>query len=83
MNARDLKDSSAGRTAILMVHFGTTIDETRELTIDALNEKVKATFPGITVEEAYTSRIIINRLEKRGIKKNTLTEALLRLAAEG
>ena len=83
VNAGDLKDSTAGRTAILMVHFGTTIDETRELTIDALNEKVKATFPGITVEEAYTSRIIINRLEKRGIKKNTPTEALLRLAAEG
>ncbi|MDE5646604.1 MAG: sirohydrochlorin cobaltochelatase [Muribaculaceae bacterium] len=53
VNAGDLKDSPAGRTAILMVHFGTTIDETRELTIETLNEKVKATFPGITVEEAY------------------------------
>ncbi len=83
MNAQDIDKSNIGKSAILMVHFGTTIDETRKVTIDALNEKVKATFPEVTVVEAYTSRIIINRLAKRGIKKNTPKEALLRLAAEG
>ena len=83
MNAQDIDKSNIRKSAILMVHFGTTIDETRKVTIDALNEKVKATFPEVTVVEAYTSRIIINRLAKRGIKKNTPKEALLRLAAEG
>ncbi len=83
VNAQNLLNSDSGKTAILMVHFGTTVDETRAATIDALNDKVKSTFPGITVEEAYTSRIIINRLAKRGIQKNTPKEALLRLAADG
>lgn len=71
------------KTAILMVHFGTTYDDTRSATIDAINEKAKEHFPDITVTEAYTSRIIINRLQKRGIKKQTPQEALLRLAADG
>ena len=83
VNAQNLLNSESGKTAILMVHFGTTVDETRAATIDALNDKVKSTFPGITVKEAYTSRIIINRLAKRGIQKNTPKEALLQLAADG
>ncbi|MEE1215837.1 MAG: hypothetical protein U0L04_12750, partial [Bacteroidaceae bacterium] len=32
-----LTDDEAGRTALLMVHFGTTHDDTRQLTIDAVN----------------------------------------------
>ncbi|MCM1076735.1 MAG: sirohydrochlorin cobaltochelatase [Bacteroides sp.] len=69
--------------AILMAHFGTTYDDTRALTIDALNEKVKTDFPDMDVFEAYTSRIIISRLKKRGIVKSTPREMLLKLAAEG
>lgn len=83
VNAQNLMTSAPGKTAILMVHFGTTVDETREITIDAINEKVKRAFPEITVAEAYTSRIIIDRLAKRGIKKATPKEVLLRLAADG
>lgn len=71
------------KTAILMVHFGTTFDDTRTLTIDAINEKAQQTFPDVKVVEAYSSRIIINRLKKRGIYKPTPQEALLRLAADG
>ncbi|WP_301710654.1 sirohydrochlorin cobaltochelatase [uncultured Duncaniella sp.] len=83
LNAQDLNVLPNNKVAILMVHFGTTFDDTRALTIDAINEKARQTFPGIRIEEAYTSRIIINRLEKRGIKKSTPQEALLRLAADG
>lgn len=71
------------KTAILMVHFGTTYDDTRALTIDAVNEKAQKAFPDVKVVEAYTSRIIINRLNKRGITKATPKEALLRLASDG
>lgn len=71
------------KTAILMVHFGTTFDDTRALTIEAINDKAKEQFPGITVAEAYTSRIIISRMKKRGVVKQTPQEALLRLAADG
>ena len=71
------------KTAILMVHFGTSFDDTRKLTIDAINEKAQQAFPGFKVVEAYTSRIIINKLKKRGVYKPTPQEALLRLAADG
>ncbi|MDE7190706.1 MAG: sirohydrochlorin cobaltochelatase [Muribaculaceae bacterium] len=83
VRAQNLTNDDIGKTAILMVHFGTTVDETREVTIDAINDKVKASFPDITVVEAYTSRIIINRLAKRGVMKDTPEKALLRLAADG
>ena len=81
--ARSFDKEQKDKTAILMVHFGTTYDDTRSLTIDAINEKVKRQFPDIKVMEAYTSRIVINRLKKRGISKPTPKEALLRLAADG
>lgn len=71
------------KIAILMVHFGTTFDDTRAVTIDAINQKAQQEFPGIKVVEAYTSRIVINRLQKRGITKSTPQQALLRLAADG
>ncbi|MBR0314555.1 MAG: sirohydrochlorin cobaltochelatase [Bacteroidales bacterium] len=72
-----------GKTAILMVHFGTTHDDTRALTIDAINQKVKDSFPECDVFEAYTSRIIIKRLKERGIEKQTPSQVMERLIAEG
>lgn len=83
MQAQDFSMPDGKKTAILMVHFGTTYDDTRALTIDAVNEKAQKAFPDVKVVEAYTSRIIINRLNKRGITKATPKEALLRLASDG
>ncbi len=47
LNAQDLNVLPNNKVAILMVHFGTTFDDTRALTIDAINEKARQTFPGI------------------------------------
>lgn len=52
------------KAALLMVHFGTTHDDTRQLTIDAINQKAKELFPEFEIREAYTSRIIMARLPK-------------------
>lgn len=71
------------RVALLMVHFGTTYDHTRALTIDAINSKLKQIFKNADVFEAYTSRIVIKRLKERGIIKQTPIEVLLRLKSEG
>ena len=70
-------------TALLMVHFGTTYDETRAKTIDAINEKAVKAFPQLKVREAYTSRIVMKRLAQRGIRKDTPVDALLKLCSEG
>ncbi len=72
-----------GKQAILMVHFGTTHDDTRALTIDAINGKVKEAFPQYDVFEAYTSRIIIKKLKERGIAKMTPGQALQMLHEKG
>jgi len=78
------KSMKAGdKAAILMVHFGTTHEDTRAVTIDAMNDKVKKQFPETTVREAYTSRIIIKRLNERGIKKENPLNALKQLHADG
>ncbi|WP_456088533.1 sirohydrochlorin cobaltochelatase [Parabacteroides sp.] len=71
------------KAAVLVVHFGTTHDDTRALTIDAINKKMADAFPGIEVREAWTSRIIAFRLKTRGIHKSNPEEALARLKAEG
>lgn len=71
------------KAAILMVHFGTTYDDTRALTIDRINEKVQKEFKNVDVREAYTSRIIMRRLKDRGIVKLNPQEVLDQLKAEG
>lgn len=77
------KLDNGDKAALLMVHFGTTFDDTRTATINAINEKAAREFPDMKVMEAYTSRIIISRLAKRGIYKPTPQQALLKLAADG
>lgn len=69
--------------ALLMVHFGTTYDDTRQKTIDAINQKAREQFPKMAVREAYTSRIVMKRLAQRGVVKDTPVEAMLRLRGEG
>ena len=71
------------KAALLMVHFGPTHDDTRALTIDAINAKAQAAFPELKFQEAYTSRIIIRRLKERGITKLTPLDAMLKLRSEG
>lgn len=71
------------KAALLMVHFGTSYDEARAATIDAINAKAKAAFPQLEVREAYTSRIVIRILGKRGIVKPNPPDALLNLRSEG
>jgi sirohydrochlorin cobaltochelatase len=71
------------KLAVLMVHFGTTHDDTRAQTIDAVNAKIKSAYPDAEIREAYTSRIIIRRLKTKGIVKLTPMEALQQLHADG
>ncbi|MCF2592752.1 sirohydrochlorin cobaltochelatase [Bacteroides caecigallinarum] len=74
---------SGDKIALLMVHFGTTHEDTRALTIDAINQKAKEQFPQMEIREAYTSRIIMRILNKRGVRKLNPVEVLAQLKAEG
>ncbi|MFR9615386.1 MAG: sirohydrochlorin cobaltochelatase [Rikenellaceae bacterium] len=75
--------SSDDRVAILMVHFGTSHPDTRTKTIDALNKLVAEKYPNIEQREAWTSRMVINIVAKRGEKIYNPAEALERLKEDG
>ena len=70
-------------SALLMVHFGTTYDDTRAKTIDAINERARQACPGYELAEAYTSAVVMKRLARRGVVKPSVTDALLQLRAKG
>lgn len=78
------QDAQKGdKVAVVMIHFGTTHDDTRAKTIDVLNNDIKKAFPEWDFYEAYTSRIIIRRLAKRGVVKRTPAEVYQDLIAKG
>ena len=70
--------------AIVIMSFGTTYKETRAKTIDATVAAIQAAHPGVKVVTAFTSHIIIDRIQaKEGIKYPTPEEALAQLKEEG
>ncbi len=72
------------KDAIVVMSFGTTYKETREKTIDATVNAIKAAHPGVKVVTAFTSHIIIDRIKaNEGITYPTPEEALKQLKAEG
>lgn len=71
------------KAALVMVHFGTTHDDTREKTIHAINRKAQEAFPDMDHYEAYTSRIVIRLLKQRGVEKQTPSEVLKQLKKAG
>ncbi|MFI3317110.1 MAG: sirohydrochlorin cobaltochelatase [Rikenellaceae bacterium] len=75
--------TSGDKVAILMVHFGTSHNDTRAKTIEALNEMVKDRYPHIEQREAWTSRIVIGIMEKRGEKILNPRQALAQLRDDG
>ena len=66
--------------AVLMVHFGTTYDETRAKTLDALNESVRQAFPQVDVKEAHVLIQSSNIIE--GIEMNNLRNEAAAMQAQ-
>lgn len=72
------------KKAILVVSFGTTHEDTRKVTIDAIEEKIKNTFEGYDIRRAFTSHIILKVLKNRdNLNVDTPEEALEKLKNEG
>ena len=75
------KDS---RPVILVTSFGTTYENTRSVTIGAIESAIAERFPEYEVRRAFTSNNIRRiLLERDGIKTDSVPEALEKLAAEG
>ena len=81
--ATTAQTSDKHKKAVLLVHYGTNNDQSRAKTIDVINQKMAEAMPQTVVCEAYSSKMVIASLKKRGIQKNTISEALRQLYAKG
>lgn len=74
----------ADKDAIVVMSFGTTYKESRVKTIEATIDEIQAAHPKVKVIPAFTSHIIIDRIQKNeGLHYPTPEEALDHLKAEG
>lgn len=70
--------------AILVVSFGTSYNDSRDITIGAIEEAIAAACPEYEVRRAFTSQIIIDKLKDRdGLEIDNVGEALDRAVADG
>lgn len=71
-------------TAILVVSFGTSFNNSRDITIGAIENEIADAFPQYPVRRAFTSQIIIDKLAERdGLEIDNVTQALDRAVADG
>ena len=76
--------NAASKKAILIVSFGTSYENTRKRTIDAIERDIADAFPVCPVYRAWTSKMIIAKLKKRdGIIIHTVKEAMEQMIADG
>ncbi|HBE78263.1 MAG TPA: cobalt chelatase [Firmicutes bacterium] len=74
----------ANKDAIVVMSFGTTYTDTRKATIERTVADIQAAHPDTKVVLAFTSHIIVDRIQqKEGIKIPTPEEALAQLKEEG
>ena len=56
-----MKTNVERKTAILAVSFGTSHNDTREVTIDTIEEALKNACPNASLYRAWTSKMIIKK----------------------
>lgn len=79
----EMKDL-ANKDAIVVMSFGTTYTDSRKAAIDKTVADIQAAHPDTKVVLAFTSHIIVDRIQqKEGIKIPTPEEALAALKDEG
>lgn len=74
----------SNKKVILVVSFGTSYNNTRVLTIDAIEAAIAQAYPDYEVRRAFTSQTIIDKLKKRdGLEIHNVDEAMKQLVADG
>ena len=73
-----------GEAELLVVSFGTSFNDSRRLTIGAIEEAMETAFPDYSVRRAFTSQIIIDHVKSRdGEVIDNVAEALERAIDNG
>ncbi len=68
---------------ILVVSFGTSYEETRKKTIDAIENRIRENFKDYKVYRAFTSKIILKKLKQSGMNVYSVKEALEAMIKNG
>ena len=77
-------DDNIGEKELLVVSFGTSFNDSRRLTIGAIEQALEDAFPDWSVRRAFTSQIIIDHVKKRDdVKIDNVKEALDRAVDNG
>ena len=72
------------KKAILVVSFGTNVNETREKTIDRIEADIRNANPDAAIYRAWTSKMIIRKLKERdGVTIHTVKEAMEAMIQDG
>lgn len=73
-----------GASELLVVSFGTSYNDSRRLTIGAIESAIETALPDYSVRRGFTSQIIIDHVKNRdGVSIDNVTEALDRAVANG
>ena len=73
-----------GDKELLVVSFGTSYNDSRRLTIGAIENALEEAYPDWSVRRAFTAQIIIDHVERRdGLHIDNVTEALERAVENG
>lgn len=71
------------KKAILAVSFGTSHHQTRKDTIEAIEKAIAAACPDRLIRRAFTSGMIIRKLQGEGVSIDDVAAAMDKLIAEG
>lgn len=76
--------SKETKKAILAVSFGTSHNDTRKITIDAIEKDMQDAFPAYSLYRAWTSKMIIKKVNSRdGVHIYTVKEAMEQMLQDG
>ena len=77
-------EAQAPKPVILVVSFGTSYNDSRHITIGAIEDAIRETYPDYDVRRAFTAQIIIDKLAERdGIVIDNFEQAMDKLVEEG
>ncbi|HIU76270.1 MAG TPA: sirohydrochlorin cobaltochelatase [Candidatus Pelethocola excrementipullorum] len=81
---KPVSSGAEAKKAILVVSFGTSYEETRKATIDAIEQDVAEAYPDYRIYRAWTSKMILAKIKRRdGIHYDNVKEAFERMKADG
>ncbi len=79
----DIVKTEAAEKVILVVSFGTSFNQSRALTIGAIEEAFRTAYPDYQVRRAFTAQIIIDKLAERdGLYIDNIEQAMDRLVLD-